>query len=58
MKEIDNKVLDYMGYVFMYYKMQRLLDRGIELKPEEIEKIDKMNANVLGIECKFSCSMM
>lgn len=58
MKEIDNKVLDYMGYVFMYYKMQRLLDRGIELKPEEIEKIDKMNANVLRVECKFSRSMM
>ena len=58
MKEIDNKVLDYIGYVFMYYKMQKLLDRGIELTPEEIEKIDKMNANVLGVECKFSCSMM
>ena len=47
-----------IGYVFMYYKMQKLLDRGIELTPEEIEKIDKMNANVLGVECKFSCSMM
>ncbi len=58
MKDIDDKVLDYIGYVFMYYKMQRLLDRGIELKPEEMEKIDKMNANVLGVECKYSCSMM
>lgn len=58
MKEIDNKVLDYMGYVFMYYKIQKLLDRGIELTPEEIEKIDQMNANVLGVECKFSCSML
>lgn len=58
MKEIDNKVLDYIGYVFMYYKIQKLLDRGIELTPEEVERIDKMNANVLGVECKYSCSMM
>lgn len=58
MKEFDEKVLDYIGYVFMYYKMQKLLEKGIELTQDEIEKIDKMNANVLGVECKFSCSMM
>lgn len=58
MLENDDKVLDCIGYVFMYYKMQRLLEKGIELTPEEIEKVDKMNANVLGVECKYSCSMM
>lgn len=58
MKEIDNKVLDHIGYVFMYYKMQKLLEKGIELTQEEIEKIDKMNANVLNVERKYSCSMM
>ena len=58
MKELNDKDLDHIGYVFMYYKMQKLLENGIELSQEEIEKVDKMNANVLGVECKFSCSMM
>ena len=53
MKEIDNKVLDYMGYVFMYYKIQKLLDRGIELTPEEIEKIDQMMRMYLELSANF-----
>ncbi len=52
-----DKVLNYIGYVFLYYKLQKLLDMGMEIKPEEIEKIDRMNADVLNIEYKYSCNM-
>ncbi len=53
-----DKILDYIGYVFMRYKLQELQSRGVKLEIDEIEKIDKMNANVLGVECKFSCSLI
>ncbi len=53
-----DKTLDYIGYVFMRYKLQELQSRGVKLEIDEIEKIDKMNANVLGVECKFSCSLI
>lgn len=53
----EDRVKNSIAYVFMNYQLKKLMEQGL-LTQEELEKIDKMNCEVLNTEYKFSCNVM